>query len=123
MTTPQQHLKRNLYLNCDFTSKVFFRMKKHKNIDNIIKMYNPKKYIVEEKLDYNKFSKLPEFNNRIDWEKQTSYASKSRWYSTKKVLELIENTKDLRYADFQKMDLKTWHLFPISMASVQIHLR
>jgi len=43
--------KKNFYdVNKDFTIDTYFHTRNHKNIDKIIDLYKPKKYIVQEKL-------------------------------------------------------------------------
>ena len=74
--------KKNFYdVNKDFTIDTYFHTRNHKNIDKIIDLYKPKKYIVQEKL-----TNCPK-NNHIH--------AYSKLESQKKVLSLLDQDYDV----------------------------
>jgi len=95
---------------------VYFHTYNHKNINKIIEMYKPKKYIVEEKFEYDfnngKPIKFIDFMNTgatLDYLPHSSQtliiAGMSRWHSTYKVLNLIDDKIEYDYIFLCRFDL------------------
>lgn len=87
--------------NKEFDFDIYFHTYHHNNIQKIVDLYKPKKYIVDERI---KLSNNDLKNLSQKW-RQASIASKSRWNSSYKVLKLIDNNINYDYIMLLRFDI------------------
>tara|TARA_Y100000022_G_scaffold200546_1_gene216402 strand:+ start:1134 stop:1886 length:753 start_codon:yes stop_codon:yes gene_type:complete len=86
----ESYKKNILEVNKDVCFDIYFHTRKHKNINKIIEMYKPKKYIVDDKNILKDYDYHPKGAEKLKW----NIALFSRYDSTFKVLNLVEGDYD-----------------------------